>query len=205
MTNCLPLMLLLGAFSASDEAAEPPLLFDVKVGDTTVSLSEGEPGELSGTFEKASVELTIRPYREFHKAGVSFRYPRQYVYEADVADSSFKSWTVEGSNVVVMLFTIDGHFAAQDYVEGFIPQFGADNAQVTDRNATIRLGDSTLKGVRVRVDVGGTGLLQEAYEVPLDDGRGGLLVIQDSLTEADTHTDEYKQTRKLLQSSFRLE
>ena len=189
----------------ADEAAEPPLVFEVTIGDQTLSVGEGQTSKVTGSFDDAKFRINIRPHREFTKAGVSFRYPREYVYEADVADPGFKSWTVEGSNTVIMLFVIEGEFKAADYAEGVIPQFGRDNAKISNPRDLISLGLETYSGVEVTIDVGGQLLTQQAFEIPLPEGRGGLLVVQDSLTDAGNHSKEYESTLKQLAASFVLE
>lgn len=204
MRYCL-LALAISFPAFADDATEPPLVFNVTVGDQTFSLGENDETKVSGTFDNAKLSLTIRPYREFSKGGVSFRYPREYVFEADVADQSFKSWTVEGSNTVLMLFTIEGEFNAAEYVEGLIPQFGRDNAKVTNPKATIKLGNQTLSGLLVTIDIGGQLISQEAYELPAAGNRGRLLVIQDSLTDTRQHSDEYTATLKQMSESFGIE
>ena len=103
-----------------------------------------------------------------------------------------------------MLFEIDGEFKVADYIDGIIVQFGPENAKTINPRATINLGQKAFSGQIVRIDIGGQLLTQEAYALPVNGGRGRLLVIQDSLTDAGQHSDEYMATLKPMKESFKL-
>lgn len=193
--------LLIASSCFADDSSEPPLLFEIHIGDEKVSLVEGSSSTVTGLFDKAKVSVNVLPFRKFSKSGVSFVYPRRYVYEADVSDPEFNSWTVEGSNVVIMLFVVDGEYSASDYAEEMAEQF-EDDAEVTKPRSSVKLGSRTYQGLVVELTLGGQRLSQAAYEVPLRGNRTGLLVLQDSLSDDGSHSKEWGSTMKLLSQSF---
>ena len=195
--------LLLATTALANDATEPPLEFEVRIGDEKVSLVEGASSSVTGLFDKARVSVSVAPYRKFDKSGVFFAYPRHFVFEADLSSSEFKSWTVEGSNVVLTLFVVDGEYSASEYVEEMLDQFG-DDAELTNDRAAMKLGSRTFKGQIVNLNLGGQELIQAAYEVPLRGNRMALLVLQDSLTDTGEQSREWSSTLKLLSKSFAL-
>src|SRR5690349_4597241 len=70
--------------SADDETKEPKLGFTVRVGSTELHLSEGDQLPAKGTFTDPSVSVTVDPERVFTHAGLSFAYPRNFSFEAEL-------------------------------------------------------------------------------------------------------------------------
>jgi hypothetical protein len=88
---------------AADESLEPPLRFEVRIGEKTIEVSEGQQTEIPGEFQNPKLRITPLPYRVFSAQGVSFRYARSYVFEANLKPD-LKLWTITGNDAKIMLY-----------------------------------------------------------------------------------------------------
>ena len=149
LTALLPLVLI-GCHSptpaAADESAEPPLKYSVKVGERTVTISEGQTVQLDGTFSNPEITVTAQPYRVFPYQGLTFNYPRSFTFEADLDDRNAKIWTLSGNDFKIMYFVLNESVSTDDFANNMIDQFGRENAKVVNANTTITLGKQKLSG-----------------------------------------------------------
>ena len=74
--------------TSPDESQEPPLTYTLRIADQIIAITEGETTRIDGAFNNPEVTLQSKPYREFPYQGVSFKYPREFVFEAELVESS---------------------------------------------------------------------------------------------------------------------
>ncbi len=189
---------------AVDESAEPPLKYVVKVGGKTVTMSEGQPVRFEGSFTNPEVSFEPQSYRVFPYAGVSFNYPKAFVFEADVSDSDAKNWTMSGNDLTIMYFEIEGQLTSADFANNMISEFGQENAQVSNPNAAIELGSQKLTGTTLRVKIASHRMEMDVYKVPSSGSKTRLFVVQDNLDDAGKRSKEWKRTLAMIKPSFKL-
>ena len=190
------------ADAGPDESKEPPSTFVVTVGQESVVIKEGETAQLVGQFTNPSVSVTPQAYRVFPYAGIKFKYPRSFTFEADLSDTNSKSWTLSGNDLKIMIFVLNSRLTTADFANNMMEQFGADNCQVVDANASLAIGKQPLSGTTIHVSVASFKMAMDIYLVPSRGPATKLLVIQDSLDDAGNRSKEGKQTLEELTSSF---
>ena len=191
------------ATPAGDESREPPLLFSVSVGAVTVPATEGEAVSVAGTFQDPRVTVRPEPHRLFPYGGVSFHYPRSFTFEADLDDPAARSWTLSGNDFKVLYFAFPVVITPQTHVKQLLETHGRANCRVLDERADLRLGETTLRGIRVEVAVQGNRMIQEAYQVPLKGQGSRLLVFQDWPADGADRSKEGALALRLIAASFR--
>lgn len=189
---------------AADESLEPPLRFEVQIGEKTLEVSEGQQTELLGAFQNPLVRVTPLPHRVFSAQGISFRYARSYVFEANLKPD-LKLWTITGNDAKIMFYTMSEKVSASAFADQMVGQFGAKNSQVIDRTAKIVLGESTYPGATLRTKLAGSELLMDIYDVAPKEKTTKLLIFQDSLGDDNQPTREAQEAVKLVKESFRLQ
>ncbi|MGL5095305.1 MAG: hypothetical protein ACRDD1_06935, partial [Planctomycetia bacterium] len=50
--------------------------------------------------EAKTATLRVEPYRVFRNAGLSFHYPREYMFECDLELAPSMLWTLEGNDCI---------------------------------------------------------------------------------------------------------
>ena len=203
----LSLLLDYGSSTAAgpDESKEPPLEFVVKVGEKTISIIEGKTIQLDGVFTNPQIAVKPQPYRVFPYQGITFKYPRSFAFEADLANPSGKNWTLSGNDLKIMYFVLNSQITTSNYADSMIDQFGRGNCNVTDANAKITLGKQTLSGTTFQVTVVNHKMLMNIYRIPSRGAVTKLIVFQDSLDDAGNRSTEGKQALKEIMSSFTVE
>ncbi len=193
------------AASIADESMEPPLNYTVKVGEKTMTISEGESVQFDGTFTNPNVTVTPHSYRVFPYQGITFKYPRSFTFEADLVDPTAKTWTLSGNDFKIMYFVLNDALSAADFAKDMINQFGRENAKVVDANATITLGEQQLNGTSFRVTVATHKMVMDIYRLPSRGTQTRLLVFQDSLDDSGNRSKEGQTTIAEVKSSFAME
>ena len=124
---------------AADESVEPALVYTVSVGEKIVTVTEGEAAQLDGTFNNPKITVTPQPYRVFSCQGITFKYPRSFVFEADIEDQNAKTWVLSGNDFILMCMVVNEALSTADFASNIIEQFGSEQAKVVDAEATITL------------------------------------------------------------------
>ncbi len=182
------------------EDTEPPIGYTLQVGGEMLRLFPGEEKKLSGNYNDPKICLIEDIEREFCYAGMSFKYPAYFSFEADVKSDEYKNWTLSGNDVKIMVFMIKGKFTPDTYVSGMKSKFG-NKTKITD--ITHNLGGNTFKGKRVRINVADTAIYQDAFLISK-----GLyyttIVIQDSPVKEKLTNKETVWVTKLLRTTFKI-
>jgi hypothetical protein len=188
-----------------DETQEPPLKYELKLGDQTLSITEGATVEASGTFTNPKVTLTPEPHRTFPYGGLSFRYPRAFVFEADVSDPDVKTWTLSGNDLTILVFVFSDEVTTEAFAGGMAEQFGEENSRITSTDARIPVGEKVLRGTQMDVVLAGQQLQIDILHIPTKAEGTTLLVLQDSRGESGKPSKERTGFGKLLSDSLKFE
>ncbi len=188
-----------------DESKEPPLEFVVNVGGKSMTITEGKPANLEGMFTNPKISVAPQPFRVFPYQGITFKYPRSFTFEADLATPNYKNWTLSGNDLVIMYFVLEGQITTDDYASKMMDELGRKNCKITNANAKITLGKQTLSGTTFHATVASQKMGIDIYRVPSPGITTKFLVFQESLDEQGNRSDEGKQAIKEIESSFTLE
>ncbi|NIP86202.1 MAG: hypothetical protein GTO03_11785 [Planctomycetales bacterium] len=201
----LLLALDLPASTSADEAVEPPLTYEVTVGEQTATIAEGQTGQLDGTFTNPAISVTLQPHRVFSCQGITFKYPRAFTFEADVEDPEYKTWTLDGTDFQIMVMVLQAPLTAAQFAENMIDQLGRDNVTIVKPPATITLGQEKLSGTSLQVNVEGHQMATDIYRLASPLTATKLLIFQDILDDAGKPSAEATQTIAQLKASFSLQ
>ena len=188
-----------------DESKEPPLEFVVDVGDKSITVTEGTTANSMAHSRIRTSLFKPQPYRVFPYGGITFKYPRSFAFEADLADLDRKNWTLSGNDLKLMYFLVNARLTTDEFADNMIEQFGRENCKVTDANAKIILGKQTLPGTTIQIAVASHKMVMDIYRIPSPGGVTKLVVFQDSLDNAGNRSNEGVQAVKEMKSSFTVE
>jgi hypothetical protein len=193
------------AAAGPDESKEPPLAFVVNVGDKSITITEGRTVQLDGKFANPQISVNPHPYRVFPYGGITFKYPRTFAFEAEIADPDQKNWILSGNDFKIMYFVLNARLTTGEFANNMIDEFGRENCKVTDANAKIILGKQTLFGTTIQITVATHKMVTDIYRIPSRGAVTKLVVFQDSLDDAGNRSNEGMQALKELESSFTVE
>ncbi len=185
-----------------DESKEPPLVHVVKIDDQEVTVGQGESVPVEGTFTNPKVSVHAAESRVFPYRGMSFRYPQNYAFEADVADPNVGIWTLTGTDTTIMIFAFSEKVTSESYARDMLGEFGEANAKITEEKTNVQFGDQKLTGATLQAVIAGQKLEMSIHDVPTAGKGTTLLVIQDLLNDQGNRSAEGTATIKMMQESF---
>ena len=191
--------------TAADESIEPPLKYSVKVGNETATLFEGVPVRIDGTFTNPTVAIIPDSSRVFPYQGVKFRYPKTFTFEADVDDPASKTWVLSGNDIKITYSVYQGTLSTKDFADSMLDQFGRENSEIVDKQATITLGQEKLSGISLRTTLAGHKMQIDIYSVPSRGSETRILMFQDSLDDSGNRSEEGSRVLAEIGSSFSIE
>lgn len=187
---------------AADETQEPRQVFRVEIAGQIHRVPEGDPLPLQGTFTDPTVKITAEPFREFTYGGMSFRYPKQFTFEAEVEGDGNRNWTLSGNDFKIMAFVLPDDVSADAYAAAIVAQFGEENCTVSEFKSDLPGAEE--QGTQIKVNVAGHAMTMDVIELPTEKG-SRLLVLQDSPTAAGARSKEAQATMKELKATFQLQ
>lgn len=193
------LLVALASPTIAGKEKEPPLQLRIEIDGKTWSAQEGEPLVIPGTLTDPKIRISVEPYRKFSAAGLSFSYPASFAFEDDLEGESFKQWSLDGSNVVIMVQAYATDVALNDFVESVVEEFGKDNCTTSAHEDDLVADSRTM--IRLRLRVLGQVL---AYDIHRVESRNGtrFLVIQDVLGDAGKPSEEAGRVRAMIKKTL---
>ena len=188
-----------------EDAKEPPAVFSVEAGGKTVSAELDKAFELDTPGGKTTVKIRLEPYRQFSRAGLSFKYPTKFLFEADLDTKGVVIWTLEGSSCVVLVQRFDDRddpaAVLKEVVKGMIDGFG--KANVREGAATLEAGAEKLKGTALRIKVAGESVNYRLFAFA--SGKNTVILsLQDSPGEDGAPSADAKAVDALLKETLKL-
>ncbi|RYD64611.1 MAG: hypothetical protein EOP83_09325 [Verrucomicrobiaceae bacterium] len=182
------------------ENVEPPLNYTLKIGDQNVRLVPGTEAAIKGTFTNPTVTLVPDDHRIFIYGGVTFGYPSDFAFEADFGEKGLKTWTLDGSDSVIMLHYYETEkVTPADIATSLKGVFGKDTKSEPTSQT---FNGKKLTGVRINATVAGSTFFQDILALPTEEG-SRLLILQDRPKEAKVSEDETKKVMKLLNETLK--
>jgi len=187
------------------EDQEPPQIFYLEFDGKKVPLELNKPLGTEVLRGSKTFTLRVEPYRVFRHAGLSFRYPREYTFGNDHSTPGVSIWTMSGPDCLIMVQRFQGQgdpeAVRESLVDGLAEKYKDGKKKQVE--TTWKLKDTTLKGVRLEVELAGIRLHQDVYS--FRDGQGSVLfLIQDSLQGDGKASAERVRTEKMLSETLRL-
>ena len=184
-----------------DESVEPPIRFVVEIdGKRSPSLVAGESVEIEGEFRNPKIRVLPEPVRRFAYGGISFNYPHNFSFEADLESEFVKIWTLSGANVSVMVMASRYELTALSFLDGVIDELGPDNAEIAEEKVELKLGKHVLSGNRLKSELLSTKTLMDAYEVP--SSKGHCLIVFQRTGDERQSVDEMQRLIRGVNQSF---
>ena len=193
------------AIAFADESQEPPLKYKIFVDQKSTTVTANQPTTLPGKFENPTIRIVPEKFREFPYMGVKFTYPSSFVFEANLTDTTSKSWTLTGNDLSIMLFELEAELSTIQFADSMIREFGTENAKIGQPNITNQIGDLELPGTQLDVKIGSSRLQMKIVKLPSKAGKTKLLVFQDNIDENGKHSREGARVMALIRKSFSFE
>jgi hypothetical protein len=193
------------ALLQNPDALEPPAVLSVEAGGKVVAAELDKAFELDTPGGRTTVKIRLEPYRLFARAGLSFKYPTKFLFEADLDTEGVVIWTLEGGSCVVMVqrFTERDDPAAvmKEVVKGMTDSFGKPN--VREAAATLDAGAEKLKGTGLRIQVAGERIHYRLFAFA--SGKDAVILsLQDSPGVDGAPSAEAKAVDALLKETLKL-
>ena len=134
---------------------------------------------------------------------ISFLYNSNMAYTEDKSDPEIIMWDVDGDSNIIMIQKYQVVVTNQLLVDMMKEQFQSMKATVTVKESKLKAEKITLRGFKLNIKFGDIYLSQEIYSKVID-GKTIGLIIQDTLNEDMSHTQEYKDNLELLKQSLKL-
>lgn len=185
------------------ESVEPPLGLSLHIGEEVVRVQDGQPIRLSGNFTNPQVKVLTDDFRTFAYAGISFRYPKDFAFEADLDGKPvLRRWTLDGKDCIIFVHAFSAEDVSLDSaVDGLLGEYGKQNCKVTP--ASITLAGQKLDGRKVVAKLTVSATIEQAiFRLPTTSGTK-MLMLQDTPKNDGTPSDERKFVGKLLMESFK--
>ena len=189
---------------AEDESQEPPLTYEVKLDDKTISAQKVEHTELPGMFTNPNVTITPNQNRMFSYQGIRFQYPRSFEYKADFSNPRVKMWHLLGDNLCVNIIASLVDITPGSVVNTFRSDFRLDDTQVKIARAEMTLGTETLKGISLQVLKANktANLTLDVFQVPSRSNSKIIITFNDKLDKDGNHSEEYHDAICEMKKSF---
>lgn len=129
--------------SATNEP--PPVLFLEVAGRTfPVGIDQALPAEaLQAAQGGAAPVLRMAPYREFHVLGLSFRFPREFVFDTEPGEDGVRSWTFSGRDATLIVdwfpSETDHRSLRRDLVKDFQDSLKEEDPEVRPKRSSANL------------------------------------------------------------------
>ena len=190
-----------GSLLAFDPTEEPPLRFELRLGDETVEVRAGTPFEVSVDGKAIKGELVARPTRRLVLEEHEFEYPQGMTFEYESVFGT-KIWTLDGNDSVVMVYRHLGALSLDEFAEliadGLSGSFGAPEESAV----SIHLGGREVHGRALVCDGSGFFIHSELFQLGAGARTRSTLILQDVRHERDEPTEEFLAVRQLLEETF---
>ncbi|MEO6596643.1 MAG: hypothetical protein ABIP94_17990, partial [Planctomycetota bacterium] len=106
-------------FSLSPQ--EPPLRVNLRIGEQTCALVDGQEATIEIAGQPTKVMVSVDASRRFDAdaAGVQFDYPRHMRFELDEDEDGSRDWTLDGLDCEIYVYQLRGD-GARTFAERFV-------------------------------------------------------------------------------------
>jgi len=184
---------------------EPPLLLYLESNGKRIPIELDKPFGIEALSGGKTATLRAEPFRVFPFAGLSFRYPRGYSFEAKLENAGVSLWTLTGNDFVIMVqqYPATRNHAAirQTVTNGMIKAYGG--AKTREVDTKLELDGAVLHGRRLEFNLAETLLHQELFSFAAGDS-SVVLLLQDTPDQNGKPSPDRISTEKMLRESLRI-
>ncbi|TAJ08141.1 hypothetical protein DMA11_21610 [Marinilabiliaceae bacterium JC017] len=187
----------------SSKDGTPPMVINIQIGDSLITLIEGESYNLTGNLNNASLSFTSADYKLFNKKGIQFAYPSQYTFKNDDAPSN--SWSIVADDYTLFIGINDKPVVLNDSFESLVKMYKKQKIKVEyilDYNRMINGIEMT--GKSVVLSMTGSMFRQDMFTI-----KGGdnsiLFTVSDYLTSSGGPSKEALIAFEYLESTLKIE
>jgi len=187
----------------SDDSDTPPLVINIQIGDSIITLIEGESYNLTGNLNNASVSFTSADYKLFNKKGVQFAFPGQYTYKND--DEASSTWSIVADDYTLFIGVNDKPVEIKDSFESLVKMYKKQKIKVEhilDYDRTINGIEMT--GKSVVLSMMGALFRQDMFTVKGGDGTV-VFTVSDYLTSSGGPSKEALIAFEYLENTLKIE
>lgn len=196
--------LLLGSltllYAEINESLEPPIKYRLIVEGKPYTMIENEPLKIPGTLKDPTIKLEAEPNREFTYGGISFLYPKNFSFKADLSDTSNKDWTMVGNNLYVIYTNMVEELTLEEYVEALFNEFGKSNCKGLT-NYKIELQGKQINVAKFNVAYKDIKIDIETFRLPSTEGTK-LMYFQYSLNDTGKREKESIDAFNIIKKSI---
>ena len=173
--------------------------YTLKIGEQKVRVEAGSETTIQGMFENPKVTLEPDTERHFTYAGLDFRYPAYFAFEADMETESVRIWTLSGNSSTLMIQHYQTlEMTVEQFTDALKTQYGKS---ATVKPISRQFKGRTYHGLQVTAKIAGATITQDV--LPFDSTIGSrFLMIQQSDGESEVSKAEAELVVKLLNSSL---
>lgn len=167
----------------------------------------GEPFAVDFAGERVTLRIDLEEWQTFSDAGVSFRYPGDFVAERVNEADGVAVWTIQGKSAAVVLQrhdeTIDPESLAEAIAATIVERYG--ERRVTRQAVKLRGVDRSYPGERLHIAAGDDRLARDSEQnlfAFANESGVFALIVQDSRPAGSGATTEFETVVRLLGESF---
>ena len=193
-------LLLASSLVIASEKEEPPLGYTLLLDKEKIRLAAGEEIKIKGVFENPKATLIPDQERLFTYGGATFKYPSYFAFEADFEAEGVKQWSLDGNDFVLMLQYYESPKVTPQSLSEELKNLYGPGTQ--SENISYSFNGNKYSGIRVRISLAGTRVVQDIIALPTRKG-SRLLVLQDHPPEEKVSEDESQFVLKLLHETLK--
>ena len=188
---------------ADDEAndREPERKFILEIDNASHAVSLGSRFDLVIAGKRHRARLQSMPVRLFNKTGVSFDFDSKKHFSYEALSPLVDHWSLDGNSSVIMVQNYKSKVADSEIMKAFEHQYNAMKAKLTKGKVKLSYGGKSMEGEKLLITMGNIKLEQQIFFFNGKD-RSRVLIIQDTLNDNSGNTEEFLETRKLIQKSL---
>lgn len=183
----------------SDPTKEPKASITITINGKKYNVTEGEDLKLNETIKNPNISVALAKHRTFKNNKISFNYPNHFAFEYE-GSIGYKNWTFDGNNYVIMYFQVDNSNTLDDYINQIASRFGRQNCKIVPHQ--LKLGNRSLKGKRLKVNLMGEKLNMDFVEIANEDGEISFIAFQDSPNDDGSPSDEGVNALKMINKTI---
>ena len=197
------MLILSSAAAADDRGNEPAQHAVLEIDGKTFSIVTGSKSTVDIDGKHRNVVVKISPFKEFDKAGISFRYMGQRHFSYDKLSEAVDHWSLDGNDTIVMVQRYAVKVTRKEIIDQFRKQFESMKAGIEQSSVSLKHSKGSLKGDRLNITLGEIKLSQDIFVIP-GKNMTRTFIIQDTNSKSGQNTREFNETKKLIEKSLNI-
>jgi len=177
------------------EAISPSLKIDIEINGEKYHVNDGDTLTVNNNKIIARISNSVT----FDYGILKFDYPKHFAFSSET-DFGYQNWTLDGNNFVVSYFKLSSEVELDMLIKEIVIKFGKKNCTVNKK--TSKIGNTSLEGKRINVELLGQKLTYDMYKVKSNDGSSHFISFQDSKNDDGSDSLESIETLSLINSTF---